>query len=55
METPRGTVAVAYERSEAGVRFNIRIPEGCTAKFSYGGIERALCAGENELFVEAQG
>jgi alpha-L-rhamnosidase len=55
METPRGTVAVAYERSEAGVLFSIRIPEGCTAKFSYEGMDRALCAGENQVFVEAQG
>ena len=51
METPRGKVSVSYERSDAGVKFNISVPAGCKADFRITSYSRALVEGENEFFV----
>ena len=51
MDTPQGTVSVSYERTDAGVKFNITIPKGCKAGFHIPACERELHEGENEFFI----
>ena len=54
MDTPKGTVSVSYERTDAGVKFVISIPEGCKASFSLPSCERELLEGTNEFIVSEQ-
>ena len=54
METPRGKVAVSYEKTDAGVKFNISVPAGCKADFRIPSYTRTLVEGENEFFVSEQ-
>ena len=49
MKTPRGTVAVTYEKKENGMHFQISIPAHVQAVFRYNDREYALKAGENVL------
>ena len=53
MDTPKGSIAISYERGAEGVRFGITIPAGCRATFRFGETEQALTAGDNEIFVAA--
>ena len=54
METPRGKVAVSYEKTDAGVKFNISVPTGCKADFRIPSYTCTLVEGENEFFVSEQ-
>ena len=54
METPRGKVAVSYEKTDAGVKFNISVPAGCKADFRIPSYTCTLVEGENEFFVSEQ-
>lgn len=49
METPKGTVAVAYEKVQGTIDFRISIPVGCKAVFRMDSLERELSEGENNL------
>ena len=40
---PQGRVGVAWQRSEGMIRFEIDLPPGITARFSYGGQTTPLC------------
>jgi alpha-L-rhamnosidase len=47
MTVPSGEIAVAYEKVEDKVRFDISIPEGVSAKFKYMEQEQDLKTGKN--------
>lgn len=51
LDTPNGTVSVAYEKEKEGVRFNIVIPCNTKAIFRYGDKEVKLNKGKNEFLV----
>jgi alpha-L-rhamnosidase len=53
METPRGTVAVRYEKVDDCVKFNVLVPASCKASFRLHSFERELNEGENEFCVPA--
>ena len=52
MTVPKGVIAVAYEKTDDGIRFDIDIPEGVKASFKY--LENALTlkAGKNVFTVK---
>lgn len=49
IQTPRGTVAVAYRKADGRISFTVEIPAGTKAVFRYGGGEYPLHSGENQL------
>lgn len=49
IETPLGTLGVAYQRTEGEIRFTLTVPEGATASFFWEGKEYPLSAGENRI------
>ena len=51
METPNGTVAVAYEKAQGNVCFRVSIPAGCKAVFRIDSFEHELLAGETIFAV----
>lgn len=53
IETPHGTLAVAYAHENGETVFRMTIPAGVRARFSCAGVECALTAGENELTIRA--
>ncbi len=50
--TRHGKVAVSYTVSGGRMSADIAVPEGCTAKFVFGGREYLLACGNNKLTVE---
>ena len=50
--TPNGVVAVSYENKNGTVTFNVKIPQGTTAKFSFAGKSVELREGGNKFEVE---
>ena len=52
--TPRGEIAVAYERREGEADFTVTVPEGCRAVFKLGGTERTLTVGENRFTANVE-
>ena len=54
MSTTQGIVALSYEKTDHGVRFNITVPEGTKASFAIPDYSCELEAGENEFFVPLQ-
>ncbi len=53
METPKGTVAVAYERAQGKAHCSVSIPAGCKAVFRVDSFERELVEGENSFSFTA--
>ena len=51
MKTPKGTVAVSYEKVQDKVLFNVTVPAGCKAVFRIDSFEQELCEGENRFSV----
>lgn len=51
METPKGTVAVGYEKTQGNICFRVSIPAGCKAVFRIDSLERELVEGENVFSV----
>ena len=51
MKAGDGEIGVGYQKTEAGVRFCIEIPDGVRAVFCYEGREYPLEAGENVITV----
>lgn len=49
IKTPKGTVAVSYEKQDGRVSFAVEIPEETEAVFRYGGGEYPLRGGVNHL------
>ena len=47
IETPNGTVEVAYRKENDGIHFEIAIPEKTEAVFIYDGAEYPLSEGES--------
>ena len=52
IKTPRGTVAVAYEKKEGCILFTVEIPDGVEAVFKYGGGEYPVASGLNRFEFE---
>jgi len=50
--TRRGRISVSYTVSGGRLTADIAVPEGCTAKFVFGGREYGLACGNNKLTVE---
>ena len=44
--TPKGEISVAWEKTEQGISFEIAIPEGMEATFSYGDTHFELQSGQ---------
>ena len=53
METPEGTVAVAYERAQGKANCSVSTPAGCKAVFRVDSFERELVEGENSFSFTA--
>jgi hypothetical protein len=51
METPKGKVAVSYEKKDGGVTFCVVIPAGIEAVFRYEDREWVLAEGENRIHI----
>lgn len=51
IETPKGTVAVAWKKAESEIVFTITIPENMTATFTYYNTNQPLTAGLNQISV----
>lgn len=49
--TPRGKISVAWEKTEQGISFEIVIPEGMKATFSYGDTHFELQSGQKLNFI----
>lgn len=53
IDTKNGKIAVAYQKENGGIRFNVKIPKNVKATFKYLETDKALTCGENEIFVKA--
>ena len=51
MQTPKGRVAVSYEKNASAVSFKIEIPEDTEATFRLNGEEKILRVGVNEFII----
>ena len=51
MNIPAGKVSVEYEKTSAGTRFAVTLPEGVNAVFRYADTETPLAAGENVIIA----
>ncbi len=49
IKTPRGKVAVSYEKKDGQILFTVEIPDGVEAVFKYGGGEYPVKSGANEF------